>query len=287
MTRLPEGKTRLDLVREQARQGSLGPAKRGRMVVSIDRLAEDPANERRTFRGLDELTASIKAVGIVEPITVTPAEGERFQIVTGHRRFRAAKAAGLTQVEVLIREPEDDRVRRQKSLVSNIQREDIGPVDMAEALRSLMDDDPRIQTQRDLAKLIGKPEDWVSGMLRILKLPAELRHKLGTSQARLSYDAVVRVARLDDGDRQAELVDAILNGATVRDIRDAVDEAAGRTPPSRRARPGSPLGGKPKQVYRTAFDATVIVQAETRTLGVRQTVASLEEALAKAKEAAD
>ncbi|HMP07144.1 MAG TPA: hypothetical protein PJ982_12395, partial [Lacipirellulaceae bacterium] len=198
------------------------------------------------------------------------------------------KAAGLTQIEVLIREPEDDRLRRQKSIVSNVQREDIGPVEMAEALRALMNNDPRIQTQRDLAKLIGKPEDWVSGMLRILKLPAELRHKLGTSQARLSYDAVVRVARLDDGDRQAELVNSILNGATVRDIRDAVDEAAGRTPPpSRRARPGSPHGGKPKQVFRTAYDATVIVQAETRTLGVRQTVAALEEALAKAKEAAD
>ncbi|HMO86495.1 MAG TPA: hypothetical protein PKC18_16410 [Lacipirellulaceae bacterium] len=67
-----------------------------------------------------------------------------------------------------------------------------------------------------------------------------------------------------------------------------MDDAAGRTPPpSRRARPGSPHGGKPKQVFRTAYDATVIVQAETRTLGVRQTVAALEEALAKAKEAAD
>src|SRR5690349_15376109 len=112
MTKLPEGKTRLDLVREQSQGGGFsGLKKRGRLVVSIDRLEEDPRNERRTFRNMAGLIASIKAVGLIEPLTVTPkesAEGgeEKYRIITGHRRYRAAKAAKLGQVEIIIREPE-------------------------------------------------------------------------------------------------------------------------------------------------------------------------------------
>src|SRR5687767_14350741 len=133
MAKLPEGKTRLDLVREGlAQDASL--KKRGRLVVSILKLREDPKNERKTFRNMAGLVASIRAVGLIEPITVTPEPDESYRIITGHRRYRAAKAAGLKQVEVLIREPEDELARRQKSVISNVQREDVGPVELAEGL---------------------------------------------------------------------------------------------------------------------------------------------------------
>src|SRR5690349_10117762 len=147
---LPPGKTRLDLVREGLPDA--GIKKRGRLIVSITKLREDPRNERKTFRNMEGLIASIKAVGLIEPITVTPEAEDTYQIITGHRRYRAAKAAGLEQVEVLIREPEDERIRRQKSVISNVQREDVGPVEMAEALQSMMEEDDRIQSQDDLAK---------------------------------------------------------------------------------------------------------------------------------------
>jgi len=79
---------------------------------------------------MDGLIASVKAVGLIEPITVTAEEGQDgvYRIITGHRRFRAAKAAGISQVEVLIREPDDELTRRVKSIISNVQREDVGPV---------------------------------------------------------------------------------------------------------------------------------------------------------------
>ena len=101
---------------------------------------------------MDGLIASIKAVGLIEPITVTPDEGQEgsYRIVTGHRRFRAAKAAGLRQVEVLIREPENAMSRRMKSIIRNVQREDVGPVEMAEALQALLDEDERVKTQAGL-----------------------------------------------------------------------------------------------------------------------------------------
>lgn len=274
--KLPEGKTRLDLVREGIAAQTGGLKKRGRMLLSIDRLLEDPKNERKTFRNLDGLIASVKAVGLIEPITVTPEgeSGDSYRIVTGHRRYRAAKAAGLKEVEVLIRDPEDGLMRRLKSIVSNVQREDVGPVEMAEALQSLLDEDQRIRTQDDLARLIGKDKTWVSGMLRILNLPVDLQQKVGSTQQSIGYDAMIRVARLDNSTQQRELVEAILSGATLRDVRQRIRLIKGGAPQSATA--------KPKRVFHTKYKATVIVQATGRTLTGEQTLEALGEALGQA-----
>jgi ParB family transcriptional regulator, chromosome partitioning protein len=220
--KLPEGKTRLDLVKEGMLNNAALP-KRGRFIVSIHKLLEDPKNERRVFRNMDGLMASIKAHGIIEPITVT-AEGESYRILTGHRRYRAAKSVGLTEIEVIARDPDDAVTRRRKSIISNVQREDIGAVEMAEALQALLDEDPGIKTQRQLAAALGKGEDWVSAMLRILSLPAKLQEKLGTSQVSISYDSAMRIARTEDAEFQKELVEATLRGETTRDIRSRIAE---------------------------------------------------------------
>ena len=284
MSKLPEGKTRLDLVREGLVEG--GGKKRGRLIVSIDRLIEDPNNERKIFRNLDGLIASIKTVGLVEAITVTPESGEEgreqiYRIVTGHRRYRAARAAGLKQVEALIREPDDALTRRIKSIVSNVQREDVGPVEMAEALQSLMDEDERVKTQDDLARLIGKDKTWVSGMLNILSLPVNLQQKVGTSQLSISYDAMMRVARMDKVEHQEELVEALVTGASNRDIRQRIDEIKGKPKTSN---DGPSSTSKPKKVYHTAHRATVIVQGETSRLTNADAIAALKEALNQASE---
>lgn len=276
--KLPEGKTRLDLVREG---GTIGLKKQGRLIVSIDKVFEDPRNERRTFRNMDGLVASIRAVGLVEPITVTPEGESGYRIVTGHRRFRAAKAAGLQQVEVLIREREDELTRRVKSIVSNVQREDVGAVEMAEALQSLLDEDPRITSQDDLADLIGKHKSWVSGMLKILSLPVELQRKVGTSQLSIGYDAMIRVARLNDAKQQGELVEALLSGSTNRDIRGKINVIKGK--------PAAGKGHgdvKPKQAYHTSHNATVVVQSHTSSLPRDRVIDALKEALGIAREAA-
>lgn len=232
--KLPEGKSRLDLVKEGVLSQSPLP-KRGRFVISIHKLLEDPNNERRTFRGMEGLIASVKIHGIVEPITVTP-EGEQFRILTGHRRYRAAMAAGLAEIEVIAREPEDALIRRRKSIVSNVQREDIGVVEMAEALQTLLDEDQSIRTQRELAHLIGKSEQWVSDMLRVLTLPARLQEKLRTSESPVAYDSVMRIARTDDPELQDELVKATLAGESVRDIRSRIAERTGNSPQKRGGR---------------------------------------------------
>lgn len=276
MTRLPEGKTRLDLVREGI--GTGGIKRQGRLIVSASKLIEDPRNERKTFRNMEGLIASVRAVGLIEPITVTLTDEGRYRIITGHRRYRAARAAGLEQVEVLIREPEDEIVRRQKSVISNVQREDVGPVELAEALQGLMDEDKRIQTQDDLARLIGKDKAWVSGMLRILTLPADVQQRVGCTQLSVSYDSMIRVARIDNEKHQRELVEALLGGASQKQIRQQIDQIKGKSKSDR----SSSSAPKPKRVFRTKQQATVIVQSKTARLSDAQCAAALREALMQA-----
>lgn len=279
--KLPEGKTRLDLVRQGLVEG--GVKKQGRLIIGVARLREDPKNERRTFRQMEGLIASIKSVGLVEPITVTPIDGEgesAFQIVTGHRRFRAAKSAGLTEVEVLIRETEDETRRRLKSIVSNVQREDIGPVEMAEALQSLLDD-RQVENQQKLAELIGKDKTWVSRMLRILDLPFPLKAKVASTQLSVSYDSVAEIARVNGEEDQARLVDSVISGASQARIRDEIRRLKGHPAKDRASGSTTP---KPKRVYHTTHRATVIVQATTSRLSTDDTVSALKDALDQATE---
>lgn len=269
--KLPFGKSRLDLVRQGI---GTGIEKRGRLVVSVAKILEDPRNERKTFRNMEGLIASIKTVGLVEPITVTP-EGESYRILTGHRRYRAAVAAGLDRIEVLIRDPEEENSRRRKSVVSNVQREDLGPVELAEALQALMEEDDEIRTQDDLARVIGKTKTWMSRILRILDLPAQLQQKVATSQLSIPYDAVASIARLQNNSEQEALIDALLEGATNRDIRERIHHLKGGGRSSGNA--------KPKHVYETSQKAMVIIQSMNSTLEPERRVRALEEALQKAR----
>jgi len=233
--KLPEGMSRLDLVRKGL-TGNL--PRRGRFVVSITRLMEDPKNERRVFRNMEGLIESVKLHGIVEPITVTP-EGESYRILTGHRRYRAARAAGLTEIEVLVRDPEDDYSRRLKSLISNIQREAVSPVEVAETLHRLLGEGEGVRSQRDLARLLGMREAWVSDMLRILTLPAKLQERLRTAERVVPYDTVMRVAHADDPAFQTELIEAILAGEGSQIIRRRIAERKTVAPQSSSRRPAA------------------------------------------------
>lgn len=274
MTRLLSGKTRLDLVREAAQSSSGINLKRGRMIVGLDRLKEDPKNERKTFTGMEELIASIKQVGLIEPITVTADTNGELRIVTGHRRFRAAKAAGLQQVEVIIRDPEDERSRRIKSVISNVQREDVNAFEMAEALQSMLDDGYASE-QKELARCIGKSKQWISEILSILKLPTQIVQQLKNHP--ISYDSAARIARTRDETLQQELIELAIGGASVREIRRHQEQATGKKPAASSELP------KPKRVFRTPFRVSIVVQAETGDLKHADVIDGLRDALNQAE----
>jgi len=186
-------------------------------TVDIERVVEDPRNERKTFHGLDELAASINEVGLIEPITVTP-DGDRYQILTGHRRFKAAKQAGLTKLSVIVREVEEERKRRRQSIVSNVQREDLNVIDLLDGLESLREADENLRTQRALADAIGKSESWVSDILAIKRLAPPLKEKLRNSEVFVSYDVVARIAR-EEPVVQDRLLNLALTGSAWKEVR--------------------------------------------------------------------
>jgi ParB family chromosome partitioning protein len=264
--------SRLQLVKERGTGAMPIIPKRGAQVLPLASLVEDPKNERKTFQNMEGLIQTVRAMGVIEPLTVVPFEDDRYMIVTGHRRFRAAKAAGLPSVRVVIADPEEEHARRQKSIVSNVQREDVPPLELAEALQTLLDEDTSIKTQRDLAKLIGKRESWVSDMLRILSLPAGLQEKLRTSEVPVPYDAVMRVARVPEKRIQASLVTDILQGKSNREIRESI--RAVKIP--RASSPKPPVHAQHTIATRKA---TVVIRFNKATASKQDILQALEEAL--------
>ena len=263
--------SRLNLVRAGGGDtGLLKIPKRGRAMVDIDSIVPDPRNERKVFRRIPELALTIKAVGLIDPPTVVPLEDGRYKITTGERRWRAAKEAGLKQIPVLIGDAEDERLRRAKSLISNIQREDLSALELAHGLQELKDDDPDVKSNRDLATRIGKSEQWVGEMLKILDLPEDSQKKIQSADRIVPYDSVIQLARVKDPKAQNELLKSVLNGATVKDIR----KQARKVKPER--------AGKPwvhsTQKIRIA-NGLVIIHCEKKTAKKQDYILALAEAV--------
>jgi ParB family transcriptional regulator, chromosome partitioning protein len=252
--------------------------KRGRALVDITSLVPDERNERKVFRRIPELAATIKAVGIIDPPTVVPLEDGRYKITTGERRWRAAKEAGLKQIPVIIGDAEEEQLRRAKSLISNIQREDLSALELAQALQEMKEENPEVKTNRDLAAVIGKSEQWVGQMLKILDLSEGAQAKIRSSERVIPYDSVIEIARVQDEKAQEELLSTILSGATVREVR----EKAKAAKPAR--------AGKAKTKSTQKIPVTkgwVIIHCTKKTAGKEDYIEALQEALKAARKLED
>ncbi len=148
--------------------------------VEVDRIKPNPFQPRKTFdeAALNSLAESIRQYGVLNPLTVTKRETERpgegitveYELIAGERRLRAAKKAGVYQVPVVIRRPEDsDRLKLELAIIENLQREDLNPVDRATAFKQLVDEFGMKHV--DIGKKVGKSREYVSNTLRILMLP--------------------------------------------------------------------------------------------------------------------
>lgn len=178
--------------------------------VEIDRLSPGRFQPRRDFheQPLAELSASIREHGIVQPIVVVP-RGEKFEIVAGERRWRAAREAGLTRVPIVVRERATERDLLEISLVENLQREDLNPLEAAAAYVRLKDEFHL--TQEEVAKRVGKDRATVANAMRLLKLPASVREKIRAGE--LSAGHARALAALASADDQERLADEILRRA--------------------------------------------------------------------------
>ena len=174
--------------------------------VEIDRLVPGRFQPRRDFAAgtLEELAASIKEQGIVQPIVVV-ARGEKYEIVAGERRWRAAAQAGLDRVPVVVRERGSDKEMLEVALVENLQREDLNPLEAAAAYARLKEEFHL--TQEDVARRVGKDRATVANALRILKLPASVREKIREGSLSAGHaKALAALASADDQERLAEEV---------------------------------------------------------------------------------
>ncbi|HOB72441.1 MAG TPA: ParB/RepB/Spo0J family partition protein, partial [bacterium] len=141
------------------------------MVLSIDSIITNKDQPRKRFdeQRLTELAASIKQYGIIQPIVVKK-EGAKYRIVAGERRYRAAKMAGLTEIKAILFKGEEDY---QISLIENLQREDLNPIEVAEAYTELI---KRFSyTQQELSEKVGKSRSEISNCMRLLNLTGKIQ----------------------------------------------------------------------------------------------------------------
>jgi ParB family chromosome partitioning protein len=153
--------------------------------IDIDLLTPNPRQPRTSIDEgtLEELAQSIRSNGVIQPILVRPS-GSRYEIVAGERRWRAAQRAGLLKVPVTIRDVDDANLL-QVALIENIQREDLNPIEEAQAYRRLADE---LQlSQESIAGAVGKDRATVANYVRLLRLPAEVRNDLASNALSMGH----------------------------------------------------------------------------------------------------
>jgi len=195
--------------------------------LPVDLLQRGRYQPRRDMHpeSLEDLAASIKAQGIVQPITVRAIAGGRYEIIAGERRWRAAQQAGLHQVPAVVREL-SDQAAMAMALIENIQREDLNPIEEADALRRLIDEFSL--TQQEAADAVGRSRTAVTNLLRLLSLQEEVRRMLehgdlemGHARALLALEGAAQL----DAARQV-----VARGLSVRETEGLVRRAGQKKP---------------------------------------------------------
>jgi ParB family transcriptional regulator, chromosome partitioning protein len=178
----------------------------GAIPIKAIRTASQPTRSESRADLLEELVASIKATGLIQPIIVRPVPGfpHQFEVVAGERRFKAAQLAGLADIPAIIREFNDQEALA-VSLIENIQREELSPADEARALKRLIEE--FALTHEQVAQAIGRSRAAVSNLLRLLELPAEVTAMIETRTISMGHArALLGLTEDDDRVRLAQLI---------------------------------------------------------------------------------
>ncbi len=203
--------------------------------LQIDLLQPGKYQPRREMdeAKLAELAESIKAQGVIQPILVRPLEGGKHEIIAGERRWRASKLAGLDEVPVVVRELEDRTVIAM-ALIENIQREDLNPLEEAEALQRLISEFSL--THAEAAQAVGRSRAAVSNLLRLIDLPIGVRVLLESRRLEMGHARALLTLAPELATKLAQ--DAADEGWSVREVEYRAQQfAAGKVPGARKAKP--------------------------------------------------
>lgn len=179
-----------------------GEASLGLLEVPVNAVGPNPKQPRTRFDddAIASLAASIREVGILQPIVVRRAGDGRYEVIAGERRLRAAKTAGLATVPVVLRDSEDSELLRE-ALIENIHREDLNPIEQAEAFRQLLEE--LGLTQEELAERVGVSRSHIANTIRLLGLPLEVQQLL--TDERLSAGHARALLALGDAEAMTSL----------------------------------------------------------------------------------
>ncbi len=188
--------------------------------VPIDQIEANPNQPRRDFddASLQELANSLRQIGIIQPITLRQTGTDRYQIVAGERRWRAARMAGIDTIPAYIRTIDDEQVM-EMALIENIQREDLNAIEIALAYAHLLESEG--MTQEKVSERVGKSRVAVANYLRLLKLPAQVQMALQKRTIDMGHARAL--LSLDSPSQQLEVFDELQkNGWSVRQVEDVV-----------------------------------------------------------------
>lgn len=226
----------------------------GMREIELHKIEANPFQPRSTFdeEALAELSASIKEIGLIQPITLRKKSDDQYQIIAGERRFRASQLAGLTRIPAYIRKAKDDAML-EMALVENIQREDLDSIEIAISYQRLMTE--LEYTQEELSSRVGKKRSTIANYLRLLKLPAVVQK--GLVEKQISMGHARAIINIDDTDTQTMLFDQIVkHGFSVRKVEELVrdlnsEEGQSTTKTQKRKFP------KEFQIIKTQLDKTL------------------------------
>ncbi len=189
--------------------------------VEIALISPNPRQPRTDFDedALDELTESIKVLGVIQPITLRKETAGRYIIISGERRFRASQMAGLTSIPAYVREEIDDTTLLEMAIVENIQRQDLNAMEVALSLQRLVDECSL--TQDSLAERVGKKRSTVANYLRLLKLPVEVQ--LALREGLISMGHARAIISVESKEDQIRILRKTLKKSlSVRQVEDLV-----------------------------------------------------------------
>jgi len=188
--------------------------------VRLDQIEANPFQPRSNFDeiALEELAVSISEIGLIQPVTLRKIGEDRYQIIVGERRCRAAQKAGLETIPAYIREAKDDGML-EMALVENIQREDLDPIEIALSYQRLLDECE--YTQEELSSRVGKNRSTIANYLRLLKLPAIIQKSLRDKEITMGHARAI--INIEDEDIQEMICREIIeNDYSVRKVEEIV-----------------------------------------------------------------
>lgn len=210
--RKPVGYVNKEVVGARGRQENTADILR----IPVDMIEPNPYQPRMSFdqTALEELASSIRTLGLIQPVTVRRITDNRYQIISGERRYKACRLAGMTTIPAYIRDANDQGML-EMAIVENVQRENLDPIELALSYQRLIDECSL--TQDMLADRVGKKRATIANTIRLLKLPAKVQHDIKVGL--LSAGHAKAILGVDEPELQEKLCDLVIrDGLSVREL---------------------------------------------------------------------